>query len=103
MGLGGPDSAVIRQAQHALRDHLGYLGWLSERRTWLAGADFGLADLTAAAHLSSLDYMNDIPWDDFEAAKDWYMRLKSRPSFRPLLAEHVPGLPAPKHYAVLDF
>jgi hypothetical protein len=30
-------------------------------------------------------------------------RIKSRPSFRPILADHIPGVPPPKHYADLDF
>jgi glutathione S-transferase len=44
-----------------------------------------------------------VPWDDYPDAKDWYMRMKSRPSFRPILADHIPGEPPPKHYANLDF
>ena len=36
-------------------------------------------------------------------AKDWYQRLKSRPSFRPLLAERVRGVTPVSHYADLDF
>ncbi len=76
---------------------------LTERRRWLAGENFSLADITAAAHLSTLDYLGDVPWDDHEPAKEWYARIKSRPSFRPLLADHIPGAPPPKHYADLDF
>jgi len=74
-----------------------------ERRRWLAGENFSLADITAAAHLSTLDYLGDVPWDNHEPAKEWYARIKSRPSFRPLLADHIPGAPPPKHYADLDF
>lgn len=103
MGGGQPDSASIRIAHQNLKHHLGYIGYLAERRKWLAGDDFSLADITAAAHLSCLDYLGDVPWDDHPAAKDWYARVKSRPSFRPLLADHLPGLPPPKHYADLDF
>jgi glutathione S-transferase len=44
-----------------------------------------------------------VPWDDHEPAKEWYARIKSRPSFRPLLSDHIPGAPPPKHYADLDF
>jgi glutathione S-transferase len=103
MGGGQPDSGSIRIAHQNLKHHLGYIGYLAERRKWLAGDDFSLADITAAAHLSCLDYLGDVPWDDHPAAKDWYARVKSRPSFRPLLADHLPGLPPPKHYADLDF
>ncbi len=51
----------------------------------------------------ALDYLGDVPWEAHEPAKEWYARIKSRPSFRPILADHVPGAPPPKHYADLDF
>ena len=103
MRMGHPDSGAIRAGQQNLGYHLDYIGWLTERRNWLAGDDFGLADVAAAAHLSCVDYLGDVPWSGHEAAKDWYARVKSRPSFRTLLADHIPGLAPPKHYADLDF
>lgn len=103
MGMGEPDSEAIRAGLHNIHAHLEYIGWLTDRRTWLAGDDFSLADITAAAHLSCIDYLDDVPWDDHGKAKQWYARIKSRPSFRPLLADHIPGLPPPRHYADLDF
>lgn len=102
-GLGGPDTTAIRAGHRNLGPHLEYLGDLSEHRRWLAGNTFGLADITAAAHLSCLDYLGDVPWRAHRAAKDWYARIKSRPSFRPLLADQVPGGRASSHYANLDF
>lgn len=103
MGMGQPNSSAIRAGQHNLHYHLAYIAYLTERRTWLAGDNFGLADIAAGAHLSCLDYIGDVPWIEHPHAKDWYARIKSRPSFRPLLADHVPGFPPPKHYADLDF
>ena len=103
LGRGEPDAAAIRAGLRNIHTHLDYIGWLAERRTWLAGDDFSLADIAAAAHLSCLDYLDDVPWDQHEGAREWYARIKSRPSFRPLLADHIPGSPPPKHYADLDF
>ncbi len=103
LGVGTPDSSAIRAANSNIHHHLRYIAWLSDRRTWLSGDDFGLADIAAAAHLSCLDYLGDVPWDQHEGAKDWYARVKSRPSMRPLLADLMPGSPPPKHYADLDF
>lgn len=103
LGLGEPNSAAVRAGYHNIHYHLDYIGWLTERRRYLAGDRFSLADIAAAAHLSSLDYLGDVPWDQHVPAKDWYARIKSRPSFRPLLADHIPGAPPPKHYADLDF
>jgi glutathione S-transferase len=103
MAMGEPDSAAIRAAQSNLRYHLDYVVYLTERRNWLAGDEFSLADMAAAAQVSSVDYLGDVPWADFPAAKEWYARVKSRPSFRPLLSDLIPGLPPPRHYADLDF
>ena len=84
---GRPDMNVIRAALSNIRYHLAYIGWLVRTRDWLAGERMSYADLAAAAHLSSIDYLGDVPWNEDDAAKVWYARVKSRPSFRPLLAE----------------
>jgi glutathione S-transferase len=101
--LGEPHAPAIRAGLANIHYHLDYIGWLAERRTWLAGDDFSLADIAAASHLSCVDYIGDVPWEQHDAAKDWYARVKSRPSFRPILADHIPGLSPPGHYADLDF
>ncbi len=102
-GQGTPDSQAIRAGYANIHTHLDYVAYLSERRRWLAGDRLSLADVAAAAHLSTVDYLGDVPWEEHEAAKEWYARVKSRPSFRPILADHVPGAPPAKHYADLDF
>ncbi|HUI35000.1 MAG TPA: glutathione S-transferase family protein [Stellaceae bacterium] len=103
IGEGHPNSQAIRAGHANLPHHLDYIGYLVDRRRWLAGDHFSVADITAAAHLSTLDYLGDVPWEEHELAREWYARIKSRPSFRAILADHVPGLPPPKHYADLDF
>ena len=93
-GGGSPDTDVIRAARHNIRYHLAYIGWLVRTRDWLAGERLTYADLAAAAHLSVVDYLGDVPWNEDETAKNWYARVKSRPSFRPLLAETLAGVAA---------
>jgi glutathione S-transferase len=102
-GGGAPDTEVIRAAKHNIRYHLAYIGWLVRARDWLAGNRLSYADLAAAAHLSAADYLGDVPWTEDEAAKNWYARVKSRPSFRPILAETIAGIPPSRTYADLDF
>lgn len=102
-GGGEPDSARIRVGYHNIHAHLAYIGWLIERRNWLAGDELSLADFAAAAQLSCIDYLGDVPWAKHPVAKDWYARLKSRPSFRSILGDHLAGLLPPRHYADLDF
>lgn len=102
-GGGGPDMNRVRQSSVRLREHLDYIGHLADHHTWLAGENLSLADLAAAAHVSVVDYFGDIPWTDYPVAKSWYQRIKSRPSFRPLLADTVRGMAPAAAYADLDF
>lgn len=102
-GGGAPSTDVLRAAKANVRYHLAYIGWLARSRNFLAGDTLTYADLAAAAHLSAIDYMGDVPWNEDDAAKAWYARIKSRPSFRPLLSEWLAGIPASPTYADLDF
>ena len=100
---GEPDSTFVRAGTANLRTHLEYVSWMAERRRWLGGDRLSFADFAAAGHLSSLDYLGAVPWEEFPVAKGWYAKLKSRPAFRGLLADHLPSLPPSKHYTDLDF
>lgn len=102
-GGGGPNMEAVRVAKHNIRHHLEYVGYLVERRRWIAGDELSHADLAAVAHLSCVDYLGDVPWEVSGQAKDWYARVKSRPSYRPFLTETVRGIRPPDHYADLDF
>lgn len=103
MGRGYPDSQNVKEGARKIKFHLDYMAWLLEQRIWLAGDTMTLADFAGAAHLSSLDYISDVDWDRSKALKDWYAKIKSRPAFRSILADQIPGFPQPSHYADLDF
>jgi glutathione S-transferase len=103
MKQGFPDSRNVKDGARAIKFHLDYMAWLLDHRRWLAGDVMTLADFAAAAHLSALDYISDVDWHRSEAVKDWYAKIKSRPAFRGILADQVPGFPPPVHYADLDF
>jgi glutathione S-transferase len=100
---GSPNLDAIRAGHQNLRQHLAYISHLAETRPWLGGEALSFADLAAAAHLSALDYLGEVPWEDYDGAKNWYALLKSRPSFRPLLADRVAGFIPSGTYADLDF
>ncbi|MFD1881734.1 glutathione S-transferase family protein [Paracoccus pacificus] len=101
--LGYPDSATIKNGLKAIKVHLDYMTALLEQRRWLAGNNMTLADFAAAAHLSCLDYISDVDWDRSNTVRDWYATIKSRPAFRSLLADQMPGVKASPQYAELDF
>lgn len=96
--MGEPHGPSVRAGHANIHYHLDYIGFLTEKRTWLAGDDFSLADIAAAAHLSCVDYIGDVPWEEHEAAHKWYMRVKSRDSFKPLLEDRIPGFNPSDNY-----
>ncbi len=100
---GYPESEKIKAGIRNMRYHLDYIGWLMDHRRWLAGNQLTIADFAAAAHLSCLDYVGDVEWARNQGLHDWYAKIKSRPAFRSILADLVPGFPPPSHYADLDF
>lgn len=100
---GHPESEKIKAGLRNVKYHLDYIGWLIERRRWLAGDRLTIADFAAAAHLSCLDYVGDVDWARSEGLHAWYAKIKSRPAFRSILADLVPGFTPPQHYADLDF
>lgn len=103
MRLGSPDARALREGRENLKVHLELLEDFAANRDWLAGRRISRADVVAGAHLSVLDYFGEVPWGPRPALKTWYMKLKSRPCFRPLLADRFPGLAPSGHYADLDF
>lgn len=102
-GQGYPDSRNVKIGSQKIKYHLDYMDELLEHRRWLAGDVMTLADFTAAAHFSCLDYIRDIDWNRSSTVKDWYAKIKSRPAFRSILADNISGFPQPPHYADLDF
>jgi glutathione S-transferase len=97
-----PDGTMLRSAMKAAVSHLDYIDYLLDHRTWLGGPTMSLADLAAAAQISIADYLGGIDWKSHELAKRWYIGMKSRPSFRPLLSERMEGIPPPADYEKLD-
>ncbi len=101
--LGSPNSRVLQASRKNMHYHLEYIAYLMRTRRWLAGEYFSIADITAASHLSVLDFLNEVPWEKYPEVKEWYSIVKSRPSFRDILNDKIVGFEPPKHYRDLDF
>ncbi len=98
-----PDGLAIRSANRAAELHLQYIDNLLDDNRWLAGASFSIADIGAATQISVADYLGGIDWKGHGPAKTWYSALKSRPSFRTILADRMEGIRPPVDYDKLDF
>jgi glutathione S-transferase len=94
---------LIRAGREELKVALSAIARAAESNGNLSGRAPSLGDFAVAAQLSVLDYLGEVPWSDFPAVAEWYVRMKSRPSFRSLLGDRVPGQPPAVHYADLDF
>jgi glutathione S-transferase len=98
-----PDSRALKAGRENIHTHLQYIAWLTERRSWLAGDHVSVADISAAANISLIDYCGDVPWADHPLAKEWYVRFKSRPCMRPLLQDTIANISPAPIYGDLDF
>ena len=102
-GLGTPDSTAIQRANAAKSYYFGELAGLIEQNRWIAGPELTFADLSLAAQISLLDYLDQIDWVAFPIVADYYRRLKSRPAMRHLLHDRLEGINPSSTYADLDF
>jgi glutathione S-transferase len=103
INAGSPDSSAIRAAKKNLLYHLDYLDYLLNDNTYLCGERITIADCAAAAQLSILDLVNDVPWDYSIKVKRWYSLMKSRPSLNAILSDEIYGITQPRHYSDPDF
>ena len=100
---GYPDSKNLRYALGKVPEHIDYMHKLLSERRWLAGENMTLADFAASAHLSCVDFVDDVDWSRSNLVKQWYSALKSRPAFKSLLLDYIPGFRPPPQYTDLDF
>lgn len=100
---GTPEGRYLRVAQENLKAHFTYFNQIVGDHNWMVGLTLSHADFAAAAQISVLDYLGVVPWKDYPNVKDWYTRIKSRPSFRPILRDFLRGRPPNSNYANLDF
>lgn len=100
--LGEPHGPSIRAGHANIHYHLDYIGFLTENRKWLAGDQFSLADIAAAAHLSAIDYIGDVPWEEHHAARAWFDKMRERDSYKPLLEDRIPGFDPAAQYERVD-
>lgn len=98
-----PNSKILKAGLNNLKYHMQYIDYLADRNSYIAGNRLSLADLTVAAHLSIIDYLGDISWNDYKNAKLWYAKIKSRPSFKDILKDNIKGIHPSANYTNLDF
>ena len=98
-----PDSTCIRAARYNVKRHVQYIDWLAQHRGYLADDAISMADFAAAAQVSVLDYLGEIDWNKYVSAKNWYMPIKSRPSFQLLLSDRIVSILPSDTYLRIDF
>ena len=102
-GSGNPSSEKLKAGRINLKNNTEYFEWLLNRRSFLAGEIFSLADIAYSSTLSSLDYLGEVEWKKIPYTKKWYALIKSRPTFRDILDEKIFGIPPSSNYTNLDF
>jgi glutathione S-transferase len=83
--------------------HVNYIEFILNKRKYLGGENFSIADITAATQISILDYLGLIDWEKHGKFKDWYISIKQKIGFRKILEDKIPGFEPNILYNKLDF
>ena len=97
-----PNSENIREALDNLDFHVQYFNYLLNNKNYLIKDVITYIDFLAAANFSVLDYLGLLNLKSHENIKEWYFKLKSRPSFRTLLKDQIVGLNPHENYKNMD-
>ncbi|MFO1130090.1 MAG: glutathione S-transferase family protein [Rickettsiales bacterium] len=98
-----PDSLILSNVRKNLIKYLNYFAKMINVNTNLSTEQLSLADIALFSHISLLDYVNEIDWNKHEILKEWYLIIKSKPNFRKVLNEFIPGFVPSYSYKNLDF
>ena len=97
-----PNSENIRAALNNLDFHIEYFNYLLNSKNYFIKDDLTYLDFLAAANFSVLDYLGLLNLKDYENIKEWYFKIKSRPSFKTLLKDQIVGLNPHENYKIID-
>ena len=97
-----PNSENIRAALNNLDFHIQYFNYLLNSKNYFIKDDLTYLDFLAAANFSVLDYLGLLNLKGYENIKEWYFKIKSRPSFKTLLKDQIVGLNPHENYKIID-
>ena len=97
-----PNSENIRAALQNLDFHIQYFNYLLNNKNYFIKDELTYLDFLAAANFSVLDYLGLLNLKRHEYIREWYFKLKSRPSFRTLLKDQIVGLNPHENYKNMD-
>ena len=97
-----PNSENIRAALQNLDFHIQYFNYLLNNKNYFIKDELTYLDFLAAANFSVLDYLGLLNLKSHENIREWYLKLKSRPSFRTLLKDQIVGLNPHENYKNMD-
>ena len=97
-----PNSENIRAALQNLDFHIQYFNYLLNNKNYFIKDELTYLDFLAAANFSVLDYLGLLNLKSYENIREWYFKVKSRPSFKTLLKDQMVGLYPHKNYQKID-
>ena len=98
-----PSSFVIRTARSNLKYHMQYFNYLIKENDFFIDDNLSYVDLYYGASLTVLDYIDELTFFDYEKLKNLYSIIKSRPSFKKILADRIVGVNPHSNYLKLDY
>ena len=98
-----PNSHFIRTARSNLKYHMQYFNYLIKDHDFFVDDNLSYVDLFYGASLTVLDYIYELNFFEFEKLKNLYSIIKSRPSFKKILADRIIGVNPHSDYLKLDY
>jgi glutathione S-transferase len=98
-----PNMDKIMIALENFEKHIKYMEFLLNKRKYLGGENFSIADIAATTQISILDYLSLVEWEKHEKFKEWYISIKQKIGFRKILADVILGFKPGTVYNKLDF
>ena len=96
-------NSVVNKVVSNINAYVEYMEFLLVKNKWLADEKFSLADISAAAQISVIDYFGHINWKRFFKLKEWYNIIKSKKGFNDILNDKLPGFNPYINYNKIDF
>ena len=82
--------------------HIQYFNYLLNSKNYFIKDELTYLDFLAAANFSVLDYLGLLNLKSYESIREWYFKIKSRPSFKTLLKDQIVGLNPQGNYRNID-
>lgn len=99
-----PNTCTLQKKKNDLTSFLQKINNRLKKHTWIENNQFSYYDIALSTAIATLDYLGEIQWiDETKELYEWYIKIKSKSTFKIILNENCPGLKPFPSFFNLDF